>query len=147
MLQMWKYISWEYETLQGVENNLHTVLKSGIRWQWVVSLVPQAFEREGGGTIALGTLWTGDWVGCRADVEGQESWSCGFGCSQSGVDKDSGILVCYVMSTGKCSTTFRNTISSSILYFYILWLLNSEYGGNTLLRNAAICDYLPVNTA
>ena len=35
----------------------------------MVSLVLQAFEREGGGTIALGTHWAGDWVGCRAGVE------------------------------------------------------------------------------
>lgn len=113
----------------------------------MVSLVSQAFEREGGGKIALGTHWTGDWVGRRADMEGHESWSCGFVGSHSGVDEYSGILICYVMSTGKWSTTFRNTVSSNILYFYILGPLNSEYGGNTLLRNAAICEYLPVNTA
>lgn len=35
----------------------------------MVSLVPQAFERECGGTKALGTRWTGDWVGCRALVK------------------------------------------------------------------------------
>jgi hypothetical protein len=35
----------------------------------VVSLVPQDFKGEGWGTKALGTHGTGDWMGCRADVE------------------------------------------------------------------------------
>jgi hypothetical protein len=117
----------------------------------VVSLLPQAFEKECEGTIDFGTHWTGDWVDCRADVEvvikGKNLGPAVWGGSHNDVDMDSGILVCYIMSTGKWSTTFRNTINLNILYFYTLGLINSEYGGNTLLRNAAIYDYLPVNTA
>jgi hypothetical protein len=64
---------------------------------------------------------------CETSDEGQESWFCGFGCSPSGVDEDSGILVCYVMSTGKLSAIFRNTVSSSILHSHVLGSLNPVY--------------------
>jgi hypothetical protein len=57
---------------------------------------------------------------CESSDEGLESWFCGFGCSPSGVDEDSGILVCYVMPTGKLSATFRYTVSSSILHLHDL---------------------------